>query len=70
MNVDTKEHMINTKNKDEDSISLIPSAYNKIETFDVIDPPINKNKKNNYSSISSNRKDNKISSKNIIQLGI
>ena len=65
MNVDTKEHMINTKNKDEDSISLIPSAYNKIETFDVIDPPINKNKKNNYSSISSNRKDNKISSKNI-----
>ena len=65
MNVDTKEHMINTENKDEDSISLIPSAYNKIETFDVIDPPINKNKKNNYSSISSNRKDNKISSKNI-----
>ena len=66
MNVDTKEHMINRENKDEDSISLIPSAYNKIETFDVIDPPLNKNKKSNYSSISSNKNQvKKISSKKI-----
>ena len=65
MNVDTKEHLSNNF-EDPNSISLIPSAYNKIESFDVISPPINEEQKNHYLSISSNKEEKNISSKKII----
>ena len=67
MNVDTKEHMINNENEDKDTIALVPTSYNKIESLDIINPPINSNKKENYSSISSNKeKEKKLSKKEIV----
>ena len=67
MNVDTKEHMINNEKEDKDTIALVPTSYNKIESFDIINPPINSNKKENYSSISSNKeKEKKLSKKEIV----
>ena len=66
MNVDTKEHIINSEDNDSTTISLLPSSYNKIESFDVISPPLNQNLKSQYSSISSNKKEKKISPKKII----
>ena len=65
MNVDTKEHMINTENENSNIKSLIPSSYNKIESFDSINPPINSNSIFMYSSISSNKKKEKKSQKKI-----
>ncbi len=65
MNVDTKEHMIDTEYKDSNSISLIPSSYNKIESFDVISPPLGDNNKIQYSLISSNKQEKKKEAKKI-----
>ena len=63
MNVDTKEHMINTEKEDQDTIALIPSSYNKIGSFDRINPPLNSNKKSYFSSITSNKEKQKKLSK-------
>ena len=65
MNVDTKEHIIDTEYKESNNIPYIPSSYNKIESFDVISPPLNNTNKIQYSSISSNKKEKKISEKKI-----
>ena len=65
MNVDTKEHMINTENENPNTISLIPSSYNKIESFDSINPPLKSNSIAIFSSISSNKKKEKIAPKKI-----
>jgi hypothetical protein len=59
MNVDTKEHIIDTEYKESNNIPYIPSSYNKIESFDVISPPLNNTNKIQYSSISSNKKEKK-----------
>ena len=65
MNVDTKEHIINSEDNDSTTLSLLPSSYNKIESFDVISPPLNQNLQSQYSSISSNKKEKKVSPKKI-----
>ena len=49
MNVDTKEHIINSEDNDSTNLSLLPSSYNKIESFDVISPPLNQNLQSQYS---------------------
>ena len=57
MNVNTKDNLINDNNENQNEISLIPSAYNKIESFDIIDPPRKTNSKTDYTPISSNIKE-------------
>ena len=55
--------MINTEKEDQDTIALIPSSYNKIGSFDRINPPLNSNNKSNFLSISSNKEKQKKLSK-------
>ena len=57
MNVNTKDNLINDNNEDQNEISLIPSTYNKIESFDIINPPRKINSKTDYTPISSNIKE-------------
>ena len=66
MNVNNKGNIINTDIEDQNTLSLIPSSYNKIESFDTITSPGKYNQNNHFSSISSNIKEKKsISSKKI-----
>ena len=66
MNVNNKGNIINTDIEDQNTLSLIPSMYNKIESFDTITSPGKYNQNNHFSSISSNIKEKKsISSKKI-----
>ena len=63
MNVDTKSQIF-PEGENTDSVSLIPSSYNKIESFDEINPPIKEEQKIQFSSFSS--KESKNSSTNKI----
>ena len=66
MNVNTKDNLINVE--ENDNLSLIPSTYNKIESFDIINPSNDKYKitfsnisdKNEVKKIPSIKKINKI----------
>ena len=64
MNVDTKAQLY-SDGENSASISLIPSSYNKIESFDAIKSPIKEEQKKHYSSISSNKESKKSPSKKI-----
>ena len=67
MNLNIKEHIINTENSENNKISLIPSSYSKIETYDRTNPDINEKNQSQYSSISPNiKEEKKISSKNLV----
>ena len=51
MNVDTKSQIF-PEGENTDSVSLIPSSYNKIDSFDENNPPIKEEQKVHYSSFS------------------
>ena len=64
MNVDTKAQLY-SDGENSANISLIPSSYNKIESFDEIKAPKKEEQKMHYSSFSSNRESKKTSAKKI-----
>ena len=63
MNVDTKSQFFPEGEKS-DNITLIPSSYNKIESFDEISSPIKEEQKIHFSSV-SNKESKKTSSSKI-----